>query len=244
MRWLVLTCLIACGAGASNVAGYRLTVRDRYEVGEDPTILVAIDSTSDDDAVLIITRPDNTTVRQKVPLSVARTNVRFGNPVDPGEPTFTAKGDYRVELKTGNKILAKQEIRISVDRLTQIFPAEDVAGFELAQSWSRARQNKNEHWMTYGALYEHKLKTGTQINVTIEEPGSSLHDAWKPYEEEGTLGVIEDNNVRFRERSGSVSASWISGKKIIGMRAATLEDFERGFIGHFLARFPSNLQAR
>src|SRR6185369_2869242 len=126
MRWLVLTCLIACSAGASNVAGYQLTVRDRYEVGEDPTISVAIDSTTDEDAVLIITRPDNTTVRQKVPLSVARTNVRFGNPVDPAEPTFTAKGDYRVELKTGNKILAKQEIRISVDRLTKIFPDEDV----------------------------------------------------------------------------------------------------------------------
>jgi hypothetical protein len=79
------------------------------------------------------------------------------------------------------------------------------------------------------------------IAVVIEEPGNALQDAWKSYEEGGTLQVIENSYVRFRERPGNVSAAWISGQKIVAMRAETLEDFERGFIGAFLARYPSSL---
>jgi len=75
----------------------------------------------------------------------------------------------------------------------------------------------------------------------IEEPGAALKVAWKPYEEEGPLAIIENNNVRFRERTGSVSASWISGKRIIAVRAANLADIERGFIAAFFRRYPSDL---
>jgi hypothetical protein len=239
LRVLFILGFAACASGPP----YRLTVRDRYELGEDPTISVAITKTSDEDAVLVITRPSGSTVRQKVPLGIEQTNVRFGNPIDqPGEPTFNELGDYRVELRANKAVLAKQEIRISIDRLTSIFTDEEIASYQPAARYTRARQAKRVHYKTYGALYEHTLKSGIQIHVLIEEAGDALDEAWKPYEEEGTLGVIENNHVRFRERSGSVSASWISGKRIIAMRAGTLEDFERGFIAHFLARYPSNLQ--
>lgn len=238
MRWLWIIGLVACASGPA----YRLNLHDRYEVGEDPTIGVAIRQTSKDQAVLIVTRPDGTTVRQKVSLTASETNVRFGGSLErDSDPTFNVRGAYQIELKSDEAILAKQEIRISVDRLTEKFDAEEIAGFTLRTRFTRQRANKRHQWKTYGALYEHSLRSGTEIQVLIEDPGEALDEAWQQYEDEGTLGVIENNNVRFRERRGSVSASWISGKKIVAMRAATLADFERGFIGHFLARFPSEL---
>jgi hypothetical protein len=238
MRAVWIVFLVACASGPP----YRLTVRDRYEVGEDPMIGVAIRETREDTAVLIITRPDGSTVKQRVALGVAQTNVRFDDAIVPGrEPTFTERGDYRVELKDGKTVLAEQEIRISVDRLTKIFHEREIADFELVASYTRPRADKQLRWKTYGAVYEHTLRKGVLINVLIEEPGDALANAWKHYKEEGTLGVIENNNVVFRERVGSVSASWISGKRIVAMRAAALADFERGFIRTFLARYPSKL---
>jgi len=241
MRVVWILGVVACASGPP----YRLSVRDRYEVGEDPTIDVAIREPTKDTAVLIVTRPDGTTVRERVALSSAQNNVRFGRPLERGvEPTFTARGDYRVELRNNQAVLAKQEIRVSVDRLTTVFDDEPVADFELVAHYTRARANKQQHWKTYGALYEHTLRKGVQINVVIEEPGGALREAWKPYEEEGTIEVMENHYVRFRERVGSVSASWISGDKIIAMRAESLADFERGFIARFLAKYPSSLAER
>jgi hypothetical protein len=241
--WLRALSVVGCVACASGPA-HRLTVRDRYELGEDPTIVVGNRDTSSADATLIITRPSGSTLRERVSLGAAEINVRVNAnaPVVRGrEATFSELGDYRVELRANQAVVATHEIRISIDRLTKIFGTDEIASFEPIARYTRARQNKQQHWKSYGALYEHTLRAGTQIHVLIEEPGNALREAWKAYEEEGTLGVIENNNVRFRERSGSVSASWISGKRIIGMRAATLEDFERGFIAHFLARYPSDL---
>ena len=240
MRVLLVLCLIACGGPA-----YRLTVRDRYEVGEDPTIGITIRETSADQGVLVVTRPDGSTVRTRVPLSIAHSNVRIGEPAaSGGEPVFTTPGDYRIELRADGAVLAKQEIRISVDRLTKIFDDEEVADYKLIARFTRARAHKRLQYKTYGAVFEHTLRKGVQIEVVLEEPASALREVWKPYEEEGTLGVIENHNVRFRERTGSVSASWISGKYIVVLRAATLADFERGFMGELLGRFPSELEAR
>jgi hypothetical protein len=238
MRLLLLLGLVACASGPA----YRLSVNDRYEVGEDPTISVAIRNTSKDQAVLIVRRPDGSSVRQKLSLSAAQTNIRFGGSVErDGDPTFNEPGDYRVELRSGETILAQEEIRISVDRLTRMFEAEEIAGFALLTRFTRTRANKKQQWKTYGAVYQHTLRSGTEIQVVIEDPKEAFDDVWQQYVDEGTLGVIENSNVRVRERSGSVSASWVSGKKIIAMRAATLDDIERGFIGHFLARYPSEL---
>jgi hypothetical protein len=239
MRALCIVCLVGCASGAS----YKLTTRDSYEVGEDPTFDVAISQTSPETAILRVTRPDGSTVRSKIRLDAKQTSVRVGGSLDTGsEPTFTERGDYRVELRTDKALLARQEIRISVDRLTSIFTDEEIADFAPLTRYTRARANKQERWKTYGAIYEHTLRKGVTIHVVVEEPEHALRDAWKPYEEEGTLQVIENNNVRFRERPGNVSASWISGNVIVAMRAETLDDFERGFIGAFLARYPSTLQ--
>jgi hypothetical protein len=239
MRVLWIVALCACLGPA-----YRLNTRERYEVGEDPTIDVSIREPTKDNAVLIVTRPDGTTVRERVALTAKQNNVKFGRPLEPGiEPTFTLPGDYRVELRSDKAVLAQHEIRIAVDRLTKIFDDEEIADFALVAHYTRARANKQQRWKQYGALYENTLKKGVQINVVIEVPGDAKKEAWKPYEEEGTPAVMENNYVRFRERAGSVSASWISGDKIIAMRAATLADFERGFIKRFLQKYPSDLDA-
>jgi hypothetical protein len=238
LRALCIVGLVAC----ASTPAYRVGVRERYEVGEDPTIAVAVRDTSSDPAVLVITRPDGTAVRQRVLLDAPEKNVRFGSLADrASEPTFTARGDYRVELRANETILASQEIRVSVDRLTQLFADGEVAGFALVTRFTRSRANKRHQWKMYGAIYEDTLRPGTRIEVVIEEPGESLGEAWKPYEEEGPLAVIEGYNVRFRERTRSVSASWISGKRIVAMRAAALDDVQRGFIAHFLSLYPSSL---
>lgn len=238
MRALCILGLAACAGSPA----YRLSVHEPYEVGEDPTIAVAIREPRKDQAVLVVTRPDGTMVRQKVRLAAEQTNVRFGSSLEVDtEPTFTERGDYRVELRANKTVLANQQIRISVDRLTRKFEDEEIAGFALLTKYTRPRANKRSHWKTYGAIYEHTARSDARIHVVIEDPGDAFDDAWKQYEEEGTLGVIQNNNVRFRDRAGSVSASWTSGKQIISMRATTLTDFESGFIAHFLARYPSDL---
>lgn len=237
-----LVCCLFVSIGCASTPAYRLSVPAQYEVGEDPTIAVAIGKTSNDSAAVVITRPDGSTLRQPISLATARTSVRFGGAIARDyTPTFTARGDYLVELEMNGTLLARQEIRISVDRLTRLFPDHEIAGFELVARFTRERGIRKQRWKTYGALYEHTLRDGSEIRVVIEDPGDALAVAWKMYEDEGTLGVIENNNVRFHERTGSVSASWISGKKIVAMRAAELADFQRGFIDSFLARYPSSL---
>jgi len=239
MRALWILGFVGCASGPP----YQLSVHNSYEVGEDPTIGIAIAQPTQEKAVLIVTRPDGSTVRQRVSLSIKKNNIRFGaTVVDKGsEVTFTERGDYRVELRNDSALLAKQEIRIAVDRLTTLFDESEIADFVPVARYTRPRGLEKQRWKTYGARYEHTLRKGVQIHVLIEDPGDALPEAWKQYEEEGTLGVIENNYVRFRDRNGSVSASWISGTKIVAMRAETLADFERGFIGQFLARFPSKL---
>jgi hypothetical protein len=224
---------------------YRLAVQDQYEVGEDPTIAVAVRETSKQQAILIITRPDGSTVHEMVSLAGSRNNVRFGRPPARGiESTFTMRGDYRVELRDDKAVLAKQEIRVAVDRLTALFEESEIADFARVARYTRSRSNRHQRWKTYGALYEHTFRGGVQIQVTIEEPGDALRDAWKPFEEEGTLSVIENHTVRFRERNDSVSASWVSGKRIIALRGQTLADFEPGFMRAFLQKHPSELDER
>src|ERR1044071_4761604 len=115
MRVLWIVALCACLTGPA----YRLNTRERYEVGEDPTIDVSIREPTKDNAVLIVTRPDGTTVRERVALTTKQNNVKFGRPLEAGiEPTFTVPGDYRVELRSDKAVLAKHEIRIALDRLT------------------------------------------------------------------------------------------------------------------------------
>ena len=80
-----------------------------------------------------------------------------------------------------------------------------------------------------------------QIEVLIEEPGEAFKRAWTPYEEEGTLAVIQNNYVRVRERAQSATASWTSQGRIIQLKAPSLAQLDPKFVARFFVRYPSDL---
>lgn len=242
VRALTVLCLVVgCGGPA-----YRLTVTEPYEVGEDATIGLQVKQVTDDDAEIVITRPDGTSVKQHAPLDAAVTRIRFAPPVPRPRaiPTFTMTGDYLVELKSGNRVLASKKLQVTIDHLNDLIPDESVSEYKPITRFTRPKQAGDKHWKVYGATYEHPFQTGARIDVVIEEPKDDMKVAWKPYEEDGTLGVIENSNVLIRERTDSASAAWKSGDWIVSMRAASLAELQRGLIAHFLARFPSKLSAK
>lgn len=241
MRALVALCLV--GACARGSAAYHLSVPDAYEVGENATIGLRVGELTDEPAVLVITRPDGSTVRTYAPLDTEVSRIRLGAPLSqPGvEPTFTMVGNYLIELRAGARVLAKHELEVTSARLDEILPDEEIAGYKPVTRYTRRKQSGQLRWKTYGAIYEHPVQSDATIEVVIELPGPHLVEAWKPYEEDTTLAVIANNNVRLRERAANVSASWRASEHIVTMRAPMLADLERGLIAHFLARFPSKL---
>jgi hypothetical protein len=239
VRALVLLWLIgACGAPR-----YQLAVTDTYEVGEDATVELRVREASKQKAVLLITRPDGSTLRRYAPLREEVSRIKFGAPLpEPGvEPTFTMPGHYTIELRLKDKVLASRDLEITLDRLDEVLPADEVAGYTPVVRYTRPKQSGTLRWKTFGAIYEHPSRKDAKIEVLVEAPEDRLATAWKPYEEDTTLGVIENNNVRLRERSDYATASWRASQHVITMRARSLAELERGLIGHFLARFPSKL---
>jgi hypothetical protein len=235
----VVLCVIA---GCRTTQPYRLEA-GRFEVGEDAVVSVHVDKPTSDDAQLVIARPDGSRVRQRAPLDVEVSRIRFGTPLPrPGvEPTFTVKGTYSVELRQGKEVLASESIVVRTNHLDDLLPDEVIADYKPIVRYVRVKQSGPHAWKTYGAIYEHPFRREARIEIVVEEPGEHLTSAWLPYEDESTLGVILDNNVRIRERAESFSASWKSSGNIVTLRGPTLADLERGLIGHFLARFPSKL---
>lgn len=233
-------CLVgACARGSA----YQLAVTDTYEVGEDATISLRVREQTDERAVLVITRPDGSTIRAYAPLDTEVSRIRFGAALpEPGdEPTFTMVGRYLIELRADARVLAKRELEVTSARLDEVVPDEEVVGYKPVARYTRAKQLGKRRWKTYGALYEHPVRRDAKIEVVIEVPGPHLAEAWRRYEEDTTLGVIANNNVRLRERAENVSASWRASEHIVTMRAPTLADLELGLLAHFLARFPSKL---
>jgi hypothetical protein len=243
VRALTVLCLVAaCGRGPA----YRLTVTEAYEVGEDATIGIQVRELTDDDAEIVITRPDGTFVKQHAPLDVEITRVRFAPPVPRPRaiPTFTTKGDYLVELKAGEHVLAKHTVKVTIDHLNDLIPQEVIADYKPITRATRPKQAGDRHWKIYGATYEHPFHTDARIDLVIEEPKENMKIAWTSYAEEGTLGVIENSTVVIRDRADSASAAWKSGELIVAMRARSLAELQRGLLAHFLARFPSKLSAK
>lgn len=236
---LVLAAIVGC----AHAPPYRISVEDKYEVGEDATVTVNVSKVTDDDAELIVTRPDGTIVKQHAPLDATSARIKFGKPPPhPGTPpTFTVPGTYTIELRADDNVLAKQEILVEGALLDELLPVDEIADYTQITRYTRTRQHGKKTWKVYGAIYVLARNVDARIEIIIENPGKNLEAAWKEYEEEGTISVIEGNNVRFRERTGSVSTSWISGKRIINTRGPTLADLEKGLIAHFLGRFPSKL---
>lgn len=244
MRIALLVLLaVGCTRGSAS-APYRIAVPDRYEVGEDATIVLEATKVSDDDAQLVITRPDGTIVKEHAPLDQATSRVRFGGPPPhPGvPPTFTTTGAYQIELKVDDVVVAKTEINVARNRIDELLPTDDVADYKQITRYTRPKiYGTTLQGKAYGALYSSASNVEARIEVTIDDPGKFLAQTWKSYEEEGARSVIEESTVIFRERAESVTASWHSDKVIIRMQAPTLPDLERGIIKHFLTRFPSKL---
>jgi hypothetical protein len=207
---------------------------------------VQVRELTDDDAEIVITRPDGTIVKQHAPLDAEVSRVRFAPPVPRPRaiPTFTTKGDYLVELKSGNRVLAKRTVKVSIDHLNDLIPDEGISDYKPITRFTRPKQAGGLKWKIYGATYEHPMHTDARVEVVLEEPRADLKTAWKAYEDEWTLGVLEDSNVVIRERADSASVAWKSGDLIVSMRAPTLADLQRGVLGYFLARFPSKLSAK
>lgn len=242
-----LLLVFSMGCAIHATVPYKLAAPDPYEVGEDATISLSVKRLSDDDAQIVITRPDGSIVKQNAPLDTDASKVRFGRPPPhPGlPPTFTVKGAYKVELKVDDQVLAKTELVIRSDHLDELLPIEDVAEHKQITRYTRPKlYGKKLEGKSYGAIYSPPWKVESRVEITIDEPKSQLKEAWKLYAEEGTMSMIDDQNVILRERAESVTASWFSGDKIIRMQAPALADLEKGIIGHFLTRFPSKLQAK
>jgi hypothetical protein len=243
----ILATVIGCARGGSGNMPYRLTPADRYEVGEDATIVLDAKKLSDDDAKVVITRPDGSILKEQVALDQPNSRIRFGRPPPhPGlPPTFTTTGAYRIELKVDDTVLAKTEVTIERNRLDELLPTDDIADYKQITRYTRPKiYGKTYQGKSYGAIYSPPSKVEARVEITIDDPGKHLAATWKTFEEEGAPSVIEESNVIFRERGESVTASWRSDKVIVRMQAPTLADLERGIIGHFLKRFPSKLGAK
>lgn len=232
--------------GCARSVPYRLTVPEAYEVGEDATIVVDATQLTDDDAIIIITRPDGTIVKESAPLDAPSSRIRFGRPPPhPGlPPTFTIPGAYKIELKVDGTVLAKTELMVEKNLLDTLLPMKDVGDYKQVTRYTRPKIYATKaQGKSYGAIYTLPWKVEARIEITIDDPGPHLASTWKSYAEEGTTTMMENSNVIFRERAESVTASWYSKDKIIRMQAPALEDLEKGIIGHFLSRFPSRVEA-
>ena len=229
--------ILVAGCGAARPVPYKLASPELYEVGEDATILLTVKQVSDDDAQIVITRPDGSIVKENAPLDTDSSRIRFGKPPPhPGiPPTFTMKGAYKVELKVDDQVLAKSELVITSNHIDDLLPIESVADYKQITRYTRPKvYGKTFEGKSYGAIYSPPWRVEARVQITIDEPKKHLAETWKSYAEEGAMSEIEGNNVIFRERSESVTASWFSGDKIIRMQAPTMPDLEKGIIGHFL----------
>lgn len=239
--------VLAAGCGAARAVPYTLASPERYEVGEDATIMLTVKQVSDDDAQIVITRPDGSIVKENAPLDVESSRVRFGRPPPhPGlPPTFTTKGAYKIELKVDDTVLAHSELMVTSNHIDDLLPVEDVADYKQITRFTRPKvYGKTFEGKSYGAIYSPPWRVEARVEITIDEPKKHLGETWKLYAEEGAMSEIEGNNVIFRERSESVTASWFTTDKIIRMQAPTMPDLEKGIIGHFLKKFPSKLKAQ
>ncbi len=247
MRAALLLVLVGCAAKA---VPYKLTVPTEggsYEVGEDVTVVLDVKKVSDDDAKIIVTRPDGTIVKENASLEAPNSRIRFGRPPPhPGlPPTITIKGTYTVELQVDDKPMASTSIDVTSDRLNELLPMEDVADYKQITRYTRPKiYGKTAPGKSYGAIYSPPWRVEARVEITIDEPKKYLKETWKLYAEEGAPSVIENNNVIFRERSESVTASWYSDGVVVRMQAPTLDDLEKGIIGHFLKKFPSKLESK
>lgn len=217
----------------------RMSAPTRYEVGEDATVTIEAPRASESspiDVELVLVHPDGTEERQTATLIAPQSRVRLAT-----SPAFKQTGVYRIRLVDSGRALAPPvDINITTDHLHELL-AGTIADYKAKTRFTRARQAGMLQWKQYGGIYQHPWKDDQTIEVLIEEPAEAFQRAWKAYEEEGTLAVLQNNYVRVRERAKSATASWTSQGRIIQLRAPTLAQMDPKFIARFFVRYPSDL---
>jgi hypothetical protein len=236
VRFFVAVIVFVAACGASGAI--RMTAPARYEVGEDATVAIDAPAASEGSPLeveLVLVRPDGTEERQAATLIAPQSRVRLST-----SPAFTQTGVYRIRLAgDGHALAPPVDINVTIDRMTELL-AETIAEYKAKTRYTRARGSGALQWKQYAGTYQHPY-TEQQIEVVIEEPGEAFKRAWTPYEEEGTLAVIQNNYVRVRERATSATASWTSQGRIIQLKAGSLAQLDPKFVARFFVRYPSDL---
>ncbi|HTL36494.1 MAG TPA: hypothetical protein VL326_25350 [Kofleriaceae bacterium] len=234
-----LVWLVACAPHG----GIKLAAPGRYEVGEEATISIdapGADSDSPVEGDIVMTRPDGSVYKQHARLTSPKNRIKIG---DDDEPTFMATGRYRLTFQqdAAHPLAAPIDIAVNIDRLTEVL-SELIVEYKAKTRFTKPRANGHLQWKQYGGIYEHPWQKDHEIEVVIEEPGEAFKTAWKQYEEQGVLQVIQKNYVRLREGADTTMAAWTSEGRIIVLRATDLAKFDPKFIARFFARYPSDLK--
>lgn len=223
-----------CAAGRSQ---YRVAAPDRYEVGEEATVVIDApnaDADSPVEAEIVVDGPTGTK-HQPTRLIQARSRIKIGD-------AFMQTGRYRVSLVEAGKLLAPPvDIHVNVDRLTELL-AETIVEYKAKTRYARSRAAGEQRWMQYSGVYEHPWQENHELEVTIEEPREAFKRAWSVYDEQGVVQVIQNNYVRLREGADTTMAAWTSRGLIIVIRAADLAQMDPKFLARFFARHPSDLK--
>ena len=236
--WLAaLVWLAACAPHG----GIKVSAPERYEVGEEATISIDAPGADPDSPVegdIVLVRPDGTVFKQHARLTNPKNRIKLGD-----EPTFMQTGRYRLQFQqdANHPLAAPVDISVNIDHLTELL-SETIVEYKAKLRYTKPRANGHLHWKQYGGIYQHPWQSDHEIEIIIEEPGEAFKTAWKVYEEQGILQVMQKNYVRLREGADTTMAAWTADGRIIVLRATDLAKFDPKFIARFFTRYPSDLK--
>jgi hypothetical protein len=239
MKWSVALVLLA--AACAPHGGIKIATPERYEAGEEATVTIDAPGADEDSPVegdIVLVRPDGSIHKQHARLTNEKNRIKVGN-----SETFMQTGRYRLQFQqdANHPLAAPVDIAINIDRLSELL-AEVIVDYKAKVRYTKPRANGHLRWKQYGGVYEHPWQQDHEIEVTIEEPGEAFKTAWKTYEEQGVLQVMQKNYVRLREGAETTMAAWTSEGRIIVLRATELAKLDPKFITRFFTRYPSDLK--
>ena len=230
-------------AGCAPHGGIKLAAPDHYEVGEEATVSIdapGADSDAPIEGDLVLVRPDGSNFKQHVRLTSAKNRVKVG---ENAQPTFMDTGRYKLEFQqdAAHPLATPIDFLVNIDHLTELL-SETIVEYKAKTRYTKPRASGHLTWKQYGGIYEHPWAKDHEIEVLIEEPGEAFKVAWKPYEEQGVLQVIQNNYVRLREGAETTMAAWTSEGRIIVLRSTELAKLDPKFLARFFTRYPSDLK--
>jgi hypothetical protein len=234
LAWIIAAC--------APHGGIKLAAPDHYEVGEEATVSIdapGADSDAPIEGDLVLVRPDGTTYKQHVRLTSAKNRIKVGN----SEPTFMETGRYKLQFQqdAAHQLATPIDFLVNIDHLTELL-AETIVDYKARLRYTKVRASGHLSWKQYGGFYEHPWQKDHEIEVLIEEPREAFKVAWKQYDEQGALQVIQNNYVRLREGADTTMAAWTSEGRIIVLRASELAKLDPKFLARFFTRYPSDLK--